>query len=142
MQRGVCFLLLILVLQGVFSPMCGMRVCAAEDSQAVQTDVIDAGETPDRAEEGDDLKDEVETLRAKLIPLGAKVATVVGWIAYDIVWDTAGQPTGLPTAVVIKDGNLEFDDVAKHLSQEYGCGVYSLGIRPLTSVSFKEEGPG
>ena len=83
-------------------------------------------------------------MRAKFIPLGAKVATVTGWIVYDIVWDTAGQPINLPTAVVIKDENLEFDDVAKHLSQEYGCGVYSLGIRPLTKgriVSFPAEYP-
>ena len=98
----------------------------------------------EHSENAKDARAADKIMRAKFIPWGAKVAKVTGWIAYDIVWDTVCQPIDLPTSVVIKDGNLEFDDVAKHLSQEYGCGVYSLGIRPLTKgriVSFPAEYP-
>ena len=40
---------------------------------------------------------------AAFLPWEARNKEVRGWIAYDIVWDTGGSPTDLPTTVFITD---------------------------------------
>lgn len=78
-------------------------------------------------------------MQAAFLPWDARNKKVKGWIAYDIVWDTAGQPIDLPTTVTIEDESVEFDNVADYLSDKYGWCVYSLGIKPLTEENKKRR---